>query len=440
MTHEPPDAGTPEPPPESGAEATPEPVLGDQPATDSSPPASEGSAGPPGPDQDGDADRPSDEPSERDRDVPSDTALSRRVITRTNDRRVLAGVGSGLGDYLDVSPWIPRLVFIFLTPFGFLGPLAYAAAWVLIRREDEQQSIAERAWDRLRTGQNWLGALLVFVAALIIIASFDFLQPGLVFAVGLLVLGVLLYRENIGGTGDSSNASETVAMTSISTSAPSRTERPPRPVSPPRPPRPPRDRSPLGRWTVGMALLVVGAMAAVDIAGASDFLPRHYAAALLAVIGSGLVIGAFVGRARWLIAPGLLLLPIVVASSFVEIPFDGSVIVESITVTPSIQSDVLDRYDIETGEFTLDLSAVDFTSSDSVIVDMAAGELRIVLPVDLETVIDARVGVGAISGIAGNSEGIGITRTTELQGSDGPLELEIELGAGELRIVRGGES
>lgn len=369
---------------------------------------------------------------------------ARHELVRTNDRRVLAGVASGIGDYLDVSPWIPRLVFIFMTSFGGFGLLAYVGAWLLIRREDEADSVAERFWARVQSGQNWLGALLVFVAALLVIASFDFLDAGPVFAVGLLAVGVLLYRENIGGPDRSAAvapaAMEQQAQTDTDTMVSNwaRPVREPAAPRPPRPPRRPRERSPLGRWTIGVALVALGVLAALDVSGAVEPFPRHYAAAVLAVLGGGLLVGTVAGRARWLIVPGLLILPVVVGASFVDIPLDGNFTVETIRITPDSQADLLDVYDLETGSMTLDLSNIAFTGADSVRVDMGAGQLRVIVPREVAANVDVRLGMGTIGGAIGNSDGIGLRRITELSGTAGPLDLDIELGAGEVDVIRGG--
>lgn len=212
----------------------------------------------------------------------------------------------------------------------------------------------------------------------------------------------------------------------------------PRPARPARPARRPRERSPLGRWTVGSALLAVGVMASLDIAGVVEPFPRHYAAALLAVVGGGLLVSAIAGRARWLIIPGLILLPIVVGASFVDIPFDGDFVVDTIREQPGSQAELLEVYEVEAGSFTLDLTEIDFASADSVRVDMGAGQLRIILPDDLAADVDVRLGVGDIGGVIGSADGIGLSRTVALDGTTGPLDLEIELGAGEVDVVRGG--
>ena len=61
-----------------------------------------------------------------------DTTTSRRLVRRTDDRMV-AGVCSGVADYLGVDPTIVRLAAVVGTVLGF-GTLllAYLVAWVLM--------------------------------------------------------------------------------------------------------------------------------------------------------------------------------------------------------------------------------------------------------------------------------------------------------------------
>jgi hypothetical protein len=52
--------------------------------------------------------------------------------------------------------------------------------------------------------------------------------------------------------------------------------------------------------------LTLGLLAVIDVSGAS--IPgTAYVASTLGVLGLGLVVGAWLGRARWLILPGLAL-------------------------------------------------------------------------------------------------------------------------------------
>ncbi len=84
----------------------------------------------------------------------------------------------------------------------------------------------------------------------------------------------------------------------------------PVPPSPPRAPRPPRERSMLGRLTIAVGLIILAGMAMIDIAFARvEIQPVVYAATAVAVIGAGLIVGSWIGRARWLIIIGVLVLP-----------------------------------------------------------------------------------------------------------------------------------
>ena len=68
-----------------------------------------------------------------------------KKLIRTRDGRIVAGVCSGIGEYLGVDANVIRLVFALITVFtaGF-GILLYLAAWVVVPEEGEKTSIAER--------------------------------------------------------------------------------------------------------------------------------------------------------------------------------------------------------------------------------------------------------------------------------------------------------
>src|SRR5690348_941428 len=72
------------------------------------------------------------------------------------------------------------------------------------------------------------------------------------------------------------------------------------------PSRPARPRSPLTRLVLSLAIVAFGAVIIVDMAGAK--VPASvYFAVPLAVVGGGLVLGAWYGRGRGLIAVGAVL-------------------------------------------------------------------------------------------------------------------------------------
>jgi phage shock protein C len=74
----------------------------------------------------------------------SDVNGTKKLI-RTRDGRIVAGVCSGIGEYLGVDANVIRLIFALITVFtaGF-GILLYLVAWVVIPEEGESASIAEK--------------------------------------------------------------------------------------------------------------------------------------------------------------------------------------------------------------------------------------------------------------------------------------------------------
>ena len=65
-----------------------------------------------------------------------------RRLTRRTDNKMVAGVASGIADYLGIEPWIVRIGFVVLVPFGGFGVLAYLIAWLLVPVEGSGQSLA----------------------------------------------------------------------------------------------------------------------------------------------------------------------------------------------------------------------------------------------------------------------------------------------------------
>lgn len=67
-----------------------------------------------------------------------------KTLLRRLDGRMVAGVCIGLSDYTGIDVNLIRLAFAVATIFGFVGVLAYVAAWVIVPEEGEPVSIAEK--------------------------------------------------------------------------------------------------------------------------------------------------------------------------------------------------------------------------------------------------------------------------------------------------------
>ena len=75
-----------------------------------------------------------------------------------------------------------------------------------------------------------------------------------------------------------------------------------------------------------MTMLALAVLAILDNVEsiAIDAEPRHYVALATVGVGAGLVVGAFAGRARWLIIVGAILVPVMLTSPVFEVDFDST--------------------------------------------------------------------------------------------------------------------
>ncbi|WP_247669273.1 PspC domain-containing protein [Micromonospora sp. H61] len=216
----------------------------------------------------------------------------------------------------------------------------------------------------------------------------------------------------------------------------------PPPPKPPKPPKRPKERSPLGAVTFSLIFLVLGLVALLDLLDVFAISASAYFAAALATIALGLLVGTWFGRARWLIALGLVtaaaLGTATVAESYDRIRgVDGAV-----TWAPTDYRDLADRYENSFGDAVLDLRGIDFAKRDSqVTVAVNFGQATVVVPpnVDVTTVADVNAGDATIFG--NRSGGLdGRLRESTDVGADGPgggtLRLYIHVNAGNLEVTR----
>jgi hypothetical protein len=197
-------------------------------------------------------------------------------------------------------------------------------------------------------------------------------------------------------------------------------------------------KSKLGRITFFAILVSIGLVAFADLAGTSVRMSTYFAAAL-ATIAIGLVVGAWFGRARGLIALALLASIGLAASSAAETW--GGQFTDPVW-RPQQVSGIADRYETPVGNATLDLRAVDFTGQtmDTTVV-MHAGRLQVLLPPTVDTVAFVDVKNGRAQVFDRNWDGTNLAgqQVTD-PGADGPgggqLKLNITMDAGNVEVNR----
>jgi hypothetical protein len=160
----------------------------------------------------------------------------------------------------------------------------------------------------------------------------------------------------------------------------------------------------------------------------------------LVTVAGGLVVGAWFGRARWLIPIGVvlsLMLGVSTAAGHFEKQH-----VEDIDLTPRSVSELRNAYVVDVGSVRLDLSHIDFTDTD---VDMnvavnTAGDVVVILPpnVDADVFVDVKLGNATVFGR--DLGGVGRHDTISDAGADGTgggrIHLRATVGVGDLEVHR----
>jgi phage shock protein C len=84
--------------------------------------------------------------------TPTGGGATRRMLRRPTQDRMIAGVASGIAEYLDVDVTVVRIVIAVLSVCGGAGIALYIAGWLLMPNEGTEQSIANRF---TRTHRTW---------------------------------------------------------------------------------------------------------------------------------------------------------------------------------------------------------------------------------------------------------------------------------------------
>ena len=198
----------------------------------------------------------------------------------------------------------------------------------------------------------------------------------------------------------------------------------------------------LGPVTLSSAALLAGLMLLLRELGVDGITgPRVLAAAIL-VVGVGLVVGTWLGRARWLsfVGAGLLLLLVPTAV------LDGQLRhgMGERTWTPGAAQEGMD-YQLGVGEASLDLRSLEPGSVTDLTAHVGIGRLVVLVPEDLRVRLRPDVGVGTLLrtglGDASSQEADPFEPTTYDDVVLGPatgreLVLDAEVGLGELEVRR----
>jgi phage shock protein PspC (stress-responsive transcriptional regulator) len=380
---------------------------------------------------------------------------------RRKDDRKIAGVAAAIGRRYGIDPILVRVAFVVATIYGGVGIPLYLLGWLLLPEEGDEVSGAEALFGH---GQSSMSRPLTVVLLLALIPAFSgafWRDVSGVFALLLVAAALYLLHRSRGDTpppqpSDQPNDSVSdTPPTAPSDGAPADRTPPawdplgvapfawdlPEPSPPPAPAEPPaRRRSIVTPITLGLALLVAGAGTILALTG--DWIgPQQVAALTLAVLGGGLVVGAFRNGGRGLIvfAIPLALLTYGMAVTSID-SFNGF---RDQRWQATTVADVQPRYELSAGHATLDLSQLRLTSADRVQseVKLGAGEVNVVVPENADVEVHCRAGAGNVACLDGQTHGFGPRQDRVDFGPDGEgggkIVLDVSVGAGQIGVHRG---
>jgi hypothetical protein len=197
-----------------------------------------------------------------------------------------------------------------------------------------------------------------------------------------------------------------------------------------------------GRTAARAGLLVLGILAACGAAvgvGVVAALGGGVVVASLAIVaGLALVGAAFIGGARWLIVPALVLaLPLAVVAA-ADINVEGGT--GQRVYRPSDVSEMQRAYKLGIGDLTVDLRDVSLPSGRTdVAVEIGLGQATVRVPDGVCVTSDVEVGAGNASLFDQVNDGIDVAVADGGAPKPGEPELHVDarIGAGQLRVHRG---
>ncbi|GAB2722244.1 PspC domain-containing protein [Nocardia thraciensis] len=201
---------------------------------------------------------------------------------------------------------------------------------------------------------------------------------------------------------------------------------PHRPVAVQAPP-PKRPRSRLTPVVIGMALLAAAAAGAVAAAGVDWMTPGRIGAVALAVVGLGLLVGAFLRRGYGLMVVLAPLAGFVILASMVgPVEFDRGAMGDHVW-TPTTVAALEPDYRVNMGSGTLDLRTLALTENRTVNVSVRMGDFRVLIPDSMRLQANCTSNLGDVQcpeGLTGPA--------------DGPvLTLDVDVNAGDAEVKRG---
>jgi phage shock protein PspC (stress-responsive transcriptional regulator) len=413
---------------------------------------------------------------------------------RPRDDRQVAGVAAAIARRYDIDPVLVRVGFVVAAFFG-IGAALYIAGWIVLPDTPADPAVPE-------SRKRVLLVVGLGIATIVSVASIfgghgghgGFVLPLLATLALLFLLHRSRSNRGLPGPGRAAGRSQPTGagtpsqswppqaagataqvpaqgvslVKGVSASSPP-TEDPkppswdplgaapfawdlpePAPATPPAPPR--RRRPPVTLVTLGLALLAGAGTSVVLLLTGSLAIPTVpvLLGVVLAVLGTGLLVGSFLHAGRGIIPFALLVSALTwgaLAAPLARVGGDGF---GDIQVAPTTVSQLQPGYRRTAGDITVDLSKLDLSvpaggnaSDVNLAVETGAGDATVVVPAQADVTFTGSAGLGDVqfAGQKVSGPGSKLSLVDDL-GSDGVragrlLVIDVQTGAGDVEVRRG---
>jgi phage shock protein PspC (stress-responsive transcriptional regulator) len=346
-----------------------------------------------------------------------------RRLTRTRDGRWLGGVCAGLARYFDLNPLIYRLAFVALALAGGTGILLYAAAWLVMPEEGEEDSVASRAIKEHRDRPAMLvGIGLLGFAAILALSSAHFWpSPGNLWLAAALAGAAIVWWQSGGRRDRAAAPRDPLTGNAAAPAVPL-----------------PRRRS-LGPWAAAALIGGFGVITIVDLASGASIDWRFVFAASAVALGGLVAAGVATGqRIGSVVALGFVVLIALAVSLAVRVPIFAGV--GDRAVHPAALTALDKRYQLGIGDLNVDLSDVQIPAGKTrVKATLGIGDLTVHVPQGVSVEVDGRAGAGEIDLLGKHSDGTSVHDRVTDPGADPSrvLVVDARVGLGHVQVVRG---
>jgi phage shock protein PspC (stress-responsive transcriptional regulator) len=436
------------------------------------------------------------QPGSGDRPAPAEPIRRSRT-----DRRV-AGVCGGLGRHFNVDPVVFRIVLGVLAVFGGMGVLLYGLGWLLLPEEGDEPLLRRVGSGRIDSGTavavvtTVIGGIVFFsyleggfgssfpllmVAALVLFLAWTDnrrRQPAAVPRTAATAAvddpadptspTTAWWREGASETGwkpwsaadtrevvDKATASAASAVDEAAktyetaygkayeasyTRAYDKAWQPPGDSAKRTDPSGDRPNRYVATAVFSLAVVVGGILWGIDALDLAEIGWKAGIAAVIGVLGLGLVAGSLFGRTRGLILPAALLTYLLIAVTSWNVPLEGPS--GERDIRPTAVSEVRDPIRMTAGQLDLNLRDLPLDPAKPVRVEASVvmGQIRLNLPADARIVFTGHTKYGDLVLPDGRDSGISQGRDAVLEPlrlpSRGTIEVDLKVGAGEIKVTR----